>query len=195
MNDTENDVNIECTVTATSDEMANGIFKLATQRLLNVNTWNKLDGSLLSECQLMDSRGFKVDREVHTNDYLQIHEDVDQSAESFKWIKIEKVKEFKSSENIESVVLETRPSDNPWNYSNENTSKSYPGMISIVREGLNITARVCAKTLNKTGSDKVVDRMKNISQVAYLSLGAYCVQWRSLVNGILGDLGEVDQFF
>ncbi|MEP6735712.1 MAG: hypothetical protein ABJA70_09350 [Chryseolinea sp.] len=188
-----NDISIECTVTATSDEMANGIFKLATQRLLNVNSWNELNGSLLSNCQLMDDRGVKVDRDVHTNDYLKIHENIDQSPESFKWIKVESVQESLMSGGTESIVLQTRPASNPWNHSFDRALDS-TGVISIVRKGLNITARVHAKAQNDIVAHEVVDRMKNISAVVYSTLGAYCVQWRSLVNAILGDLREVEQF-
>lgn len=191
----KNDINIECTVTATSDEIANGIFKLATQRLLNVNTWNKLDGSLLSDCQLVDERGFKVNRNVHSNDYLQIHEDNNQSSESYKWIKVERVEESQSSEGSESIVLLARSSSNPWNYSVDvdKECEVLPGIISIVRKGLHVTASVYAQAQHEIEGNNVVDRMREISNVMYLTLGAYCVQWRSLVNAILGDLHEVDK--
>lgn len=190
----KNDVNIECTVTATSDEMANGIFKLATQRLLDVNTWNKLNGSLLSDCQLIDARGFKVDRNVHSNDYLQIQEVNDQAADSYKWIKVEKVEESQSPEGTESIVLQTRSAVNPWDYSTDQEREVLPGIISIARRGLHITARVYAQAQHEIESNDVIDRMRNISNVMYLALGGYCVQWRSLVNAILGDLRGVEKF-
>ncbi len=186
----DNNINIACTVTAMSDQMASGIFRLASRRLLHVKEWSSLDGSLLSTCQLIDERGKQVDREVHQNDYLMLEDD----AESPKWIQIESVEE-KTGEGTESTILKARATKSPWSLEEGNPTISRqmrPGIISVVKRGLNITARVYADSpANKFLN--VGDRMKYISMAAYSTLGGYRVQWRSLVNAILGDLQDVEK--
>lgn len=179
----KNSINIECTVTAISDTSATAIFKVASRRLLNVNTWSNLDGSLVPSFQLIDKNGRSVNREVLPSDYLKIESTGDIS--DFKWMKVERVEERCGDAGIETVVFEARPMDNPYDEDSNSGSQSRPGIFRIVKKGLCITASVYAEGEDSEMFDNVVDRMRGVSKLAYATLGAYCVQWRSLVNAIL----------
>lgn len=186
----KNRINIECTVTALSDTVASEIFKVASRRLLNVNTWSNLDGSLVPPFQLIDKNGKIVDREVLPSDYLKIEDSSGDNSDS-KWMKVERVEERHGDQGMETVVFEARPTDNPYGEDSNPGSFSRPGIFRIVKKGLRITASVYAEGEDSEMLDNVVDRMRGVSKLAYATLGAYCVQWRSLVNAILTQ-HEVD---
>lgn len=180
----KNDISIECTVTAVSDHLAAQIFRRASRRLLNVNTWSNLDGSLAPALQLIDKDGKSVYRDVHPTDFLRIAENESDENEC-KWLKVERVEGIQGGDGTETVLLEARTlSSNP--YQTDTSAARRPGIFRIVRKGLKITAGVYAEGDESGTVDHVVDKMKGLSRTAYATLGAYCVQWQSLVNAILG---------
>ncbi|HTE32191.1 MAG TPA: hypothetical protein VK666_17545, partial [Chryseolinea sp.] len=176
----KNDIHIECTITATSDRLASRIFKLAANRLLDVNTWSELEGSLISKCTLMDENGHLVDRNVHQNDYLQIQRPSEQAANQGKWIKVERVEEIKSNEGMESITVLTHASPDPRGTGITNAVRNAEvkrGAFKIVKDGLHVTAGVYAESDPEVEAANIGDRMRNLSLSAYATLGAYCVQW------------------
>jgi len=183
---------IDCTITALSEEFATSIFKLASVRLLLVKKWNELTDSLLSTVQVLDEYGNEIDREIRDGDYFKINTPV-----GYDWVKVERVEVNKESTTQESLILEVRRVSDPFQVEGivefEERQESESSILIVSRKGMNITAAVYAKDEAHPDagglsiSDKAMNKMKPI-------LGGLRIQWRSLVNGILGNLEELETY-
>jgi hypothetical protein len=164
---------IECTVKAASDERAKRIFHLACRRLLNVHDWTRLSDCLLSASDHRDFYGAEVSRSVRTDDYINL---TNQSLRPFGWMHVLFVAE-NEEENGGEVALLARPVKLPFHPDNESQIEAKPALLRVVRKGLDVTAGFVMEG--------------NPVATVFERLGVYAIQWRSLVNGILGDLTPV----
>jgi hypothetical protein len=168
-------VRIECTVKAASDNHAKSIFRLASSRLLNVHDWIRLSDCLLSASEHRDFYGAEVTRVVKTDDYIGL---TNQSLRPFGWMKVLFVTENELADGGE-VTLLAKPVQIPFEAENETQTDAKPTMLSVARQGLDVTAAFITEV--------------NPLSTVFERLGVYTVQWRSLVNGILSDLMNLDE--
>lgn len=190
-------LNIECTVTALSDDFASAIFNVAANRLLYIDKWHALTGSLLSNIKLMDEGGHEIHREARQSDYFKIEGSHSMDEDDNRWIKVEELKHKKTQESTESITLLARPVSNPVDTENVTdvlNSNSAPGVtFKVIRRGLNVTAAMYGRNeTQNTGSDFAFDKVEHAS--AALAIGGCLMQWRSLVYSMLDNLNEVEKF-
>lgn len=176
-------LNIDCTITALSDDFAVAIFKLAVHRLLYVNKWHTLTDSLLSTSQLTDEQGNEIHREARQSDYFKINIPAQGTEECYDWVKIEKLAyERNTIAPSESITLQARLDD-------------ATSTFVVFRRGLNVTASVYGGEVPNTESHTVLDKVRNTKGTVGAILGRSRIQWRSFVNGILGDLKEMERYY
>jgi hypothetical protein len=167
---------IECTVKAISDEHADYIFRLASQRLLHVYRWSMLKDCLLPSSEQRNIYGVAVERVVCAGDYINLtHSDL----RPFGWMEVEKVSN--GTEGRGEVALMARPVAALHEMrATEQIPLTVPVMFRIMKKGLEVTASFIMESNPLPGA-------------AFERLGIYCVQWRSLVNGVLSDLHPVEE--
>ena len=168
-------VRIECTVKAATDSHARSIFRLASNRLLNVHDWIRLSDCLLSASEHRDFNGAEVSRAVKSDDYIGL---TNQALRPFGWMKVLFVTENEVEDGGE-VALLARPVQLPFEAENETPTDAKPALLRVARHGLDVTAAFITEA--------------NPLSTIFERLGVYTVQWRSLVNGILSDLIRIDE--
>ncbi|NOT74656.1 MAG: hypothetical protein HOP08_06985 [Cyclobacteriaceae bacterium] len=189
---TGNELNVEHSVISSSVAAAKYFFRNSSQKLLDVNHWHTLTHPSISVFQLTDENGKAVEREVHQNDYFRINVPgpTTKTGNGYDWVKVEKL-DVKNSDNEESISLQVRPAGNP-QHPQEGTSHffsdSATSTFQILRKGLRITAGIYGRNeLPNTDSNKVVDKVRNITIATFAIMGASRMQWESLTKGLLGN--------
>ncbi|MEJ1239504.1 hypothetical protein WBG78_15310 [Chryseolinea sp. T2] len=172
---TDGVVRIEHTVRATTDTQAQNIFRLAANRLLQVRNWNRLANSLLFASEHRDVHGAPMSRPAKADDYINLTSD---EQRPFGWMQIVFVAESVSKDGAEAILI-SRPVGLPFDADNA-SSQAKPAVLRVVRKGLEITSGIILEA--------------NPLVTVFERLGVYVVQWRSLVIGLLSDLGQAGDY-
>jgi hypothetical protein len=183
---------IEATQTFSSVEEASEFYKLCRQRLLNINEWGNLAGVASADFILTDSSGNELTRnEANVGDHFKINipGPGTVSGEGYDWVQIENI-EANSSNADESVAIQVRPASSPTNANSDVAhffTDDATSTFVVERRGTTVYAGVHGRNEKRnTKAEAVVDKTRN----AMVALGAVAgfsdVQWKSLVNGILG---------
>lgn len=182
--DTDADVSFE------SEDEARAFYHVAKDRLLQVNNWHQIAGTLSATFQLIDKEKNEVQRPVQKDDYFRI--DIPgpgaPAGDGFDWVQVEDLN-MVTEDHLESVGIRVRPVSSPINdkedvahfYSPESTSS-----FTVTREGTKITAAVYDRnTKPNDESNSIIDKIRN----AVVGTGAVTafskIQWKGLVEGLL----------
>lgn len=183
-------IDAESSVELKDESAAKAFFNLVKDRLLNVNNWHELAGTLTAEFQLVDKDGTEVNRAAQKGDYFKI--DIPgpgtKSGEGYDWVQIEEI-ETVSTAAVDSIGLRVRPAKDPQNndpdvahfYSPESTSS-----FTVTREKNKITAAIYDRN-TKTNKDasSVTDKIRDavVGTAGILSFSK--IQWKALTEGLV----------
>ena len=166
---------------------AKKFFPEIRDRLAHVNQWHDLAGAATARFQLTDAKGQEVDRPVAEGDHFRI--DIPApgpiTGEGHDWVQVQKIKE---TENEFTILV--RPATNPLNdnpdiahFFSEDSSSSF----SVKREGNRIIAGVYGRNEKpNVDAESVVDKIRNTAVAAGAISGFAKIQWKSLVNSLVG---------
>lgn len=173
-----------------TEEEAKAFFAVVKTRLLNVNDWHEVAGTLTAKFQLVNEKGEEVYRPVQQGDYFEI--DIPgpgpAAGEGYDWVRVEEVQSVSESA-VESVGIRVRPTTSPWNSSDEIAHFYAPESTSsftVTREGTKVTAGIYDRnTKPNTEGETVVEQVRN-TVVGTGAVTAFSrVQWKSLAEGLL----------
>ena len=105
--------------------MRRSIFRLASNRLLNVHDWIRLSDCLLSASEHRDFNGAEVSRAVKSDDYIGL---TNQTLRPFGWMKVLFVTENEVEDGGE-VALLARPVQLPFDAENETQTDAKPALL------------------------------------------------------------------
>lgn len=184
---------IESSHELSSLEEAREFFKVCRLRLLNVNDWGKLAGVASADFKLTDASGNEIQRpEAQVGDHFKINipGPGTVTGEGYDWVKIESIEDNTNDNADEALAIRVRPATSPVNanpdvahfFTDEATSS-----FVVERRGNAVYAGVHGRNEKpNTKADAAVDKTRN----AMVALGAMAgfsnVQWKKLVNGVLG---------
>lgn len=189
--------NTEHSVTANTQEEAHALFKKGCDRLLDINTWNKLCGTASADFRLINKNGEQENGLAKENDYFKI--DIPglgpASGEGYDWVKVEKIEDkTNSTGDEESFLLRVRPSTNPNNNLNDIAhflSDEATSTFVISRKNNTVTASVFGRNeVPNKNSEKIVDKIRNALVGLGAIAGASKIQWKLLVTGLLSQEGS-----
>ncbi|MGZ5189812.1 MAG: hypothetical protein ACXWCZ_02265 [Flavisolibacter sp.] len=179
---TNTESNIELNETGELQEF----FSLVKSRLLHINFWHELAGRATADFQLCNDKGQPVDRKPQPGDHIRI--DIPGpgtiTGEGNDWVRIEEV-----IEEEDSTCIRVRPATNPLNerkdiahfFSDEATST-----FMVKKSANKITAGVYGRNEKpNTGSEKIIDKIRNTAIATGAISGFSKLQWKSLVNGLV----------
>lgn len=179
--------------TATVEE-AKQLFETAKNRLLNVNSWDKICGKASAVFKLTDDRGNEVEGEPKVGYHFKIDIPApgSKAGKGFDWVRVEAIEEDQNkNEDREFLLIRVRPSDNPLTNSNDVahffSDKSTSNFL-VLREKNVVTAAVLGRneTANTEASTSLLDKLRNAVVGTGAVGGLSNLQWKSLVNGVLG---------
>jgi len=182
-------IDTESSETFSTVEEAKSFYQHARARLMDVNNWHQICGTLSAKFQLVDAAGNEVQRPVQKQDYFKI--DIPgpgpSSGHGYDWVEVEEIREV-SVDDVESIGIRVRPTSSPVN-DGEDVSHFYsPDATSsfiVTREGNTVTVSVYDRNTKPneeaTGADLLRDKAIGAGAVTIFSK----LQWKALVKGIL----------
>lgn len=170
---------------------AQEFFKTAVARLLDVNHWATLSGSMSSGFQLTDLAGKPAAGSAETGMYIRI--DIPgpgtNAGKGFDWVKIEQKEHVVLNEHQEVFFIRARPSEHPIQKSAgiaHFLRKEASSSFVLVRNNAEITATVYGRNeVPNTQTNDLGDRIRNAVVGATGAVGISKLQWKALVNGLL----------
>jgi len=171
---------------------AKSLYYVAKKKLLDVNNWKKIAGTITAQFQIIDEKGKEVNREVRKGDYLRI--DIpgpgSKEGDGYDWVLVEELKEINMG-SLQSIGFRVRPNENPFSEKNETShfySKEATSSFIISRENSKLISWIIDRNLlpnTESGSlaDKVRDVAVGVSAIAGLSK----VQWQQLADGLIKE--------
>ncbi len=179
---------------AASAVEAHLLFEEATNRLLDVNNWDKLCGKAGAVFQLTDSQGAHLNGLPEIGNYLKI--DIPgpgpSNGEGFDWVRIEAIeKDKKPQEDSEFLLIRVRPSTRPGGAADQTAhffSEQSTSNFVVRREKTIVTSAVIGRNEipNARQNEGLWDKIRNLVVGLSASLGLSTPQWQSLANGVLG---------
>lgn len=182
-----NKLNVEYSVIADSIKEAVEIFSNSVRRLLNVNEWQSISNSALSEFQLVDEAGNKLSREAHEDDLFKIKVPglVAKAGEGYDWVQVEMIKTKPNR-----VSMRVHPVPSPIQLEKESAHffrSEATGTFQVFRRGRIVTGGVYGRNeVLPADANYFTDKIRNAAIAMGAFAGASRVQWESLVKGILG---------
>lgn len=182
-----NKLNVEHSVIAGSIKEAVEIFSSAVHRLLNVNEWQAISNSALSEFQLADEAGNKLDREAHEDDFFKIKVPAPKAkvGDGYDWVRVEmiKTKPNRVAMRVHPVASPIQPEKGTAHFFKSEATSTF----QVFRRGRIVTGGVYGRNeVPNTQTDHFTDKLRNVAIAVGAFAGASRVQWESLVKGILG---------
>lgn len=187
---TGKEINTEATIELGSEEEAKSFFKVAKARLIDVNNWHQVAGTLSATFQLVDKNGQEVQRPVQKSDYFKI--DIPgpgpKAGEGFDWVTVEEMIEV-NNQDVESTGIRVRPTSSPLN-ANEDVAHFYStesnSSFIVTRENKKVIATVSdTNTKPNKDSESLTDKIRDVA-VGMGALSAFSkIQWQHLVDGLI----------
>jgi len=187
---TGQEIEADATKELKDEAAAKSLYNVAKKKLLDVNNWNKIAGTITAKFQIIDEKGEEVTRDVRKGDYLRINIPGPGSKEGdgYDWVLVEELKEINRG-SLQCVGFRVRPTENPFGEKNETShfySKEATSSFIICRENAHLISWIVDRNLlpnTESGSlvDKVRDVVVGVSAIAGLSK----VQWQQLADGLI----------
>ena len=189
---TGKETNTEYQLNVASSDEARQLFRIASERLLNVNDWEKLCGIATADFKLTDQNGNEVKRHAQENDFFKI--DIpgpgSHTGRGYDWVRIEKISKTLDLENdCESLAIRVRPAPNPKtpgnkvaHFFNERATSSF----IVERQGTSVRAGVHGRNEKpNTVINNITDKIRNFIIAVSALAGISTVQWQNLSKGLI----------
>jgi hypothetical protein len=182
----------EFEVRAPDESEAKKLFALASHRLLDVNSWDKICGPMSAVFKLTDKNGVEINGLAKPGDHFQI--DVPGpgpvAGDGFDWVEIEAMDDQRNpTGKEESVTLRVRPSPSPKNKNPDTAhffSEDATSSFRVVRNGSVVRAEVHGRNETpNTETTSTIDKLRNAVVGTGAKAGMSTPQWKSLVKGLL----------
>ncbi|HEY5749383.1 MAG TPA: hypothetical protein VIU12_25120 [Chryseolinea sp.] len=187
---------VSYSATASTPEEAHRVFMTAADRLLSVNDWKKISGTLSSDFALMDAQGKHVDRKACVNDYFKIDIPAPGPAagDGSDWVHIQAIQDQREARgNSEIVSILVHPSPAPGQRGEDVAHFLDPEASSsfvVMREDRVVTAAVHSRNEKpNVKSVSLTDKVRNAVISAGAFLGFSRLQWQALLKGLFDNLG------
>jgi hypothetical protein len=184
------EITAEASVTFKDAAEAKAFYKIASERLLDINNWGKRAGSLSADFQLTDEQGNEANRLARKGDYFRV--DIpgpgSSAGEGYDWVVAEDIKEV-NEKNTDSLAIKVRPASNPQT-DNKNIAHFYSekstSTFVITRENNKVTASIYDRDIqSNTDTGEGIDKVRN----AVTGLGAKHtfskLQWKALAEALV----------
>ena len=185
---------IEASKTLPTTQEAIEFYSQTRRKLLFVNNWGEISGTLSASFKLTDYRGNEVEREARVGDYFKI--DLPgpgtKAGEGYDWVKVESIEESSQGETLDDcITIRVRPSQDPLNLKDSSIahflSDSATSNFVLLRKGNTVTAAVLGRNEKpNTKAESIIDKTRNTVVAAGAIAGVANLQWKALVNGLLG---------
>jgi hypothetical protein len=165
-------------------------FRIATERLRNVNRWNEYAGKPTAAFQLFDETGNAVNRPVKKADYLCINIPGPNNPDGngADWVQVQQLGE-KRTEERELTFITVRAASNPLVRDTVTThffDQSATSTFVIYRKQLAIMAAVFGRNEHTNlQSENPFTRIRNWFIYIGAQLGLANLQWKALTHGLL----------
>ena len=191
-NETGRETNTERSRQFESIEVARAFFQKVKERLLDVNSWQRMAGTATACFQLTDPQGREVQRHVRKEDHFKI--DIPgpgpETGEGYDWVRVEAI-EQEEGEEYEMAAIRVRPASNPRNDRSDIAhffTDEASSCFLVKREKNKVTAGVYGRNEKpNTAAETLVDKARNTAVAAGAMTGFSKLQWKSLVNGLMED--------
>ena len=168
---------------------AQACYRMAAERLLNVNRWHTYAGQATAAFQLFDETGNAINRPVKKGDYLRI--DIPGPGnpdEGGDWVQVQQTGE-KSTDTQQLIYITVRSCANPLT---DHTAPTHffdhaaTSTFVIFRKQLTIMAAVFGRNeQSNLRSANLFTRIRNLFVYIGAQLGLANLQWKALTHGLL----------
>jgi hypothetical protein len=177
---------------AETEHEAKMVFRMAADRLLNVNVWEKICGSMSAKFFLTDKSGNLVNRAAKAGDHFKI--DIPgpgpSAGDGYDWVEVEAMDDHRNpSGPEESLTIRVRPSPSP---ANETTDTAHffkddaTSSFRVRRVGRRVIAEVHGRNeVPNTNVKATPDKIRNAVVGSGAVAGMSKPQWKNLVAGLL----------
>jgi hypothetical protein len=169
---------------------AKTFFKVAAERLSNVNDWNKIAGGISAIFQLTNENGEPVHRVPKKGDHFRIEIPVpaNSAGKGFDWARVEDIRQI-NTKNVDSMAIIVYPASNPATQDREIAHFYAPGSSStfvVTREGHVVSASIYDRNIkvNKT-SGGFIDKIRNAIVGVSAEHGFSKLQWQLLAEALV----------
>ena len=187
---TGSDIESEATTVINDGIDPKTFYDQARQRLLNVNGWHELAGTLSAKFQAVDPGGKEVERPVEKGDYMRINipGPGNKAGDEYDWVRVEEIQEIEDND-MQSIGFRVRPTNNPLS-DDDSTAHFYndsgTSNFIITREGYKITASIIDRNLSpNTKPDSLIDKIRDAIVGAGAVAGFSKIQWQTLADGLV----------
>jgi hypothetical protein len=174
------------------DEDARYVFERASERLLDVNQWTDMCGSLVAGFQLADEMGKDLQGHATVDDFIRI--DIPgpgpREGRGYDWVKIEKVEQPVGAATDGLFLIQVRPSPAPPIRTDAVPAHfledSATSTFVLERNGRKVTMTVYGRNeVPNTRLPENPDKLRNKIVGSIGAIGLSRVQWKALVQGLL----------
>jgi hypothetical protein len=165
-------------------------YRIAAERLLNVNHWNELAGKPTATFQLFDEAGNALYRTVQKGDYMQINipGPDNPDTEGGDWVQVQEIGERSADERALTFMI-VKASAGPLVHASQAThffDQPATSTFVVYRKGLTVMAAVFGR--NEHANKKSTSLLTKIRHwLVYIGaqLGLANLQWKALTHGLL----------
>ncbi|RYG12953.1 MAG: hypothetical protein EOO07_18310 [Chitinophagaceae bacterium] len=169
---------------------AKSFFELAKLRLQDVNNWDRTCGTNATNFKITLADGTPSFRlEVGNLIKIDVPGPGTLTGEGYDWVRIEQIEENTSAEDEEWFGFRVRPCPNPGNNDKDIAhffSKSATSTFMVRQKGTLVIAEMHGRNETpNTGSNKIVDGIRNTIVGWSAKMGLSYPQWKLLMDGLL----------
>lgn len=171
-------------------DAAKQFFRLACNRLKDVNKWEKVCGSEATHFALIGPEGKQVFRDAEEGDYFRINipGPGNKAGDGYDWVRVEEIA-FSQDGDEEVFFIRVRPSEPPVN--NEAQVAHFfkdkaTSTFMITRSGNTVSAGVHGRNEQpNTDAASITDKVRNALVGTASMLGFSLPQWKMLAKGLV----------
>lgn len=169
---------------------AQACYRIAAERLVNVNRWHEYAGQATAAFQLFDGAGNAINRPVQKNDYLRINipGPNNPDAEGNDWVQVQQTGE-KSAGEQQLIFITVQSCTNPLTSTTGPThffDQPATSTFVIFRKQLTIMAAVFGRNEHPNKkSQHLFTLIRNFFVYIGAQLGLANLQWKALTHGLL----------
>ena len=189
------EIETDATKELKDEARAKNSYNVAKKKLLDVNNWKRIAGTISAQFQIIDEKGEEVTRDVRKGDHLRINIPGPGSKEGdgYDWVLVEELKEINRG-SLQSVGFRVRPDENPFGKKNETShfySKEATSSFIICRENSQLISWIIDRNLlPNTRSGSLVDKVRDVVVGVSAIAGFSKVQWQQLADGLIKNENE-----
>ncbi|MES2478674.1 MAG: hypothetical protein V4561_06295 [Bacteroidota bacterium] len=177
-----------------SEIQAVRLFRMASERLLDINNWGFFVSKMNAIFSLTDNQGGSISHkqpEVGNLIRMQLPGPPNADGSGYDWVRIEKIEREKDRfKKKESLVLSVRPIENPLDKKKETNASLYTidatSTFAVIRKNKTIWVLELGRhTMASFKSHSTFSQLRNYCVTFAAYIGLFTSQWKALLNGIL----------